>query len=521
VTRLFSFVATLTRDPKCRELFRWCLPALVCGLILRVVLTAQMPHGFFHDDTPDFLTTAEKMILKREWELHEKKTFLVPVLFAASFALQVPAIITIPIGQHLLGLALILVVGALCRLWLDRWKVFVIPLTLLTAANPFMLWYERTLMAETTFVFCTVLVALMGTLYVRKPTLRRFAWFAISLVLEAGSRPEGKLLFGFGFFLVLLVHGRELRTMWLRPAMMSVLALVVHSMTKTSQAGLLLFTSVARLAPADLKAAPGIDPYFSPIRTSLEERWAKGPYFPKVRDRRAIASAVKSYLEDKKLPRSGDVDPLCLKLATETCLRRWYLLPGLALAKFRSTANEAPAGQFDEYWVLQKQEDALLDQFNSRKPGDTRVPVVISLSHRLFGASYTGADDLKAYLKAHFHPIGWHSAWSKAWSDVVNACRFPDLKYNHWETGQPQVYSGIPFYFLFAGLGLLALWFRPGSMWVFHFAWGWALLGFFFVIMLTANVKPRFRFVFEPFWFIYLAVLADLAWAGVRKWIRR
>jgi hypothetical protein len=38
--------------------------------------------------------------------------------------------------------------------------------------------------------------------------------------------------------------------------------------------------------------------------------------------------------------------------------------------------------------------------------------------------------------------------------------------------------------------------------------------------MLTANVRPRFRIAFEPFWFLYLALLAEqigaLAAAGWR-----
>jgi hypothetical protein len=39
--------------------------------------------------------------------------------------------------------------------------------------------------------------------------------------------------------------------------------------------------------------------------------------------------------------------------------------------------------------------------------------------------------------------------------------------------------------------------------------------------MLTANVRPRFRIVFEPFWFLYLALLADVAWHGVKTLVRR
>ena len=51
---------------------------------------------------------------------------------------------------------------------------------------------------------------------------------------------------------------------------------------------------------------------------------------------------------------------------------------------------------------------------------------------------------------------------------------------------------------------------RRGQLQPFHIAWGLSLLGLFFVIILTANLKPRFRIVFEPFWFLYIGLLFDL-----------
>jgi hypothetical protein len=82
------------------------------------------------------------------------------------------------------------------------------------------------------------------------------------------------------------------------------------------------------------------------------------------------------------------------------------------------------------------------------------------------------------------------------------------------------VFPGLPFYFLVAGVGLVVAMFRRGAIQPFHIAWGLALLAFFYTIMLTANVKPRFRFVFEPFWYIYVALLLDsvfVAFAALRS----
>jgi uncharacterized membrane protein YjjP (DUF1212 family) len=77
--------------------------------------------------------------------------------------------------------------------------------------------------------------------------------------------------------------------------------------------------------------------------------------------------------------------------------------------------------------------------------------------------------------------------------------------------------EGLPFYFLLAAAGLVAVVLRRGTLQPFHIAWGLGLIGFFFVVVLTANVRPRFRFVFEPFWFVYLALLLETLWLLLAK----
>ena len=264
---------------------------------MRIALCLSLPYAYFHDDAPDFVSTADKLMNEHKFELHEKKTFLVPILFAAPFALPIPTLISIPIFQHILGLGLIVLIGTLCRFWFKHWKIFIIPLTLLAAINPFYLWYEHTLMAETTFVFCIVLVAVAATLYARNPTFARLVFFCVTLVLAAGARPEGKLLFGFALFLLALVHWGSLRTVWKRPAAVALLAVTIHFVTRTDQAGLLLYTSVARLTPINPSSAPGFEPYIAPIRADLQRRWELYPQFPKVRDRKAIYDAIEEYLK--------------------------------------------------------------------------------------------------------------------------------------------------------------------------------------------------------------------------------
>ena len=516
VSRLAASVQAFLRDSRLWEVAGWCLPALLLAIGMRVALTVAMPYAYFHDDAPDFLTTRDRLIHEHKWELHEKKTFLVPMLFTAPFALPAPVLVSIPIGQHLAGLGMILILGALCRWWLRAWKIFIVPLTLLAALNPFFLWYEHTLMAETTFVLCTLLVAFAGTLYAANPTRGRFILLCVTLVLEAGARPEGKLLFGFGLFLLLLVHWRSLGLDWRRMAIMAVVGLVTHLVTKTSQAGLLLYTSVARLTPAALKSAPGFDAYIAPIRADLQRRWLERPQFPRVRDRKAIAEAVERYLKDDaargQLKRQSDVNKFCMKLARETCVRNLSALPSLALTKFRLVATESPAGRLDNEMLFDKQREAFVDSLDR----------TLRLSLGLTGVKLQNAGEVHGWIDKHYGEVRWFNSLTDRWLAAVNALRLPDTSYSHPVLPAiPIVYYGIPLYFIVAGLGLIAAMFRRGELHLFHVAWGLTMLGFFFVIMLTANVRPRFRFVFEPFWFVYIALLLDCAWSGMRAVIRR
>ncbi len=508
VSRLLNSIRSWFGDRRVRELLLWCLPALLAGLVLRVVLTVHLPYAYFHNDGPDFFTTVDKLFHEHEFALHSKKTFLVPVLFTIPFFLGLPVLIILPIFQHLLGLALVVLVGVLCRLWFTHWKVFIVPLTVITAINPAMIFYEHTTMAETIFVFCTALLALAGTLYAMEQTRGHFIFLCVALVLEAGARPEGKLLFGFGLFLLFLIHFRELRKWWPRIAIMAVLAFLTHLGTKTAQGGLLLYTSVVRFTPKDLKIAPGFEPYVAPLREDLQKRWDEYPQFPGVPDRKALAAAVKEYMlaNGMKAGTHSKVNEYCSKLAAETCLRNLPELPILVYHKFRYTATQPSGSFFDESELFKRQRAAFTesDGLGAR------------LSRGLTGKRMETEAELNAFIDQNYGNVSWFNDWTTKWSDAVNHFRLKDRIYKYWIR-----YPGIPYYFLLATLGLIAITLRPGRQQPFHIAWSLALLGFFFVIMLAANVRPRFRFVFEPFWFIYALLLLDLVWSGIASLFSR
>jgi hypothetical protein len=506
LSKLLSHLRATLARPEVREFLVWMLPALLVGLTLRVVLMAQLPHAYYHDDTPDFLTTPDKLLHEHRFELHSKKTFLVPILFTVPFLTHLPALVAIPVFQHVLGLGQIFMLGLLCRLWFRHWKIFIVPLTVLAAINPFFLWYEHTLMAETTFLFTTVLLAVAGTLYALEQSRSRFYFLLVALFLEAGARPEGKLLFGFGIVLVALIHLRGWRSAWPRVAIAVALAVITNFLTQTSQAGLLLYTSVARLTPTSLRCAPGFDPYIADLRADLQRRWEQKPSFPKVRDRRVVGDAVERYLKEN--PATGktrahrSVNEFCKKLAMETCLKNFSYLPIHIYHKFRAVACEAPGGRLDDEWL-----------FNQQRAAYSGSPRTLGLARGLTGQSIDTEEQLHAFFDSHYGAVPWFNTLQDRWLAMVNALRFPDLRVPNPDYPMVAIFHrGVPYYFLAGALGVIAVALRRGSLQIFHLVWSLTLLGFFYTIMLTANVRPRFRIVFEPFWFIYIGLLAESIW---------
>ncbi len=96
-----------------------------------------MPWGYYHPDTHDFMTSIYYLKAHHHWAVHGKTTFLTPLLYALAFFVpKVPALILIPLAQHLRGLLVVLMVGGLCRLWCVFWRWLIVPITVLAAIQP-------------------------------------------------------------------------------------------------------------------------------------------------------------------------------------------------------------------------------------------------------------------------------------------------------------------------------------------------------------------------------------------------
>jgi hypothetical protein len=496
-----------------RDALTIALPALAVGLLLRIVFMWKLPLGLVYQDSFDFLQTAEAWIWKGEYALQAKKTFLVPTLYLVPFLLKLPALVFIPVAQHALGLVSIYLSSVLCRCWFSHWRVIGTVATLLVAINPHIVWFEHVLMAESIYVATSLFLAVAASLYAMRPSWLRFGLFLAAAALQAGTRPEGRLFLGLGLLMLPMIHWKNLGSLGLRGAIYAGFALAMLAVTKTSQSGLLLLTAMLPMTPAEIRSAPGLAPLLAPIREDLAAASSVRPYFPNAGFRKRIERAARQSLSERTGTPPDEIDReaamrLCSKAGKEILLRNGWLLPGYAVAKFRFSQASGPSYAPDERYLHEKPLDAF---------GDSRKTL-----GRLKGGLIPGIpndmEKIRAEILAVQRPekMKWFDAWQDAWCAGVMAVRLPDAIYA--DGGRDR---GIPWLHLAALAGVLGL-MVGGRLPAVHLPWGLLIVGMFFLIVTVASPRPRFSFVFEPFYTLYAAAALDLAVSAVAGlWRRR
>lgn len=507
--RFSQWCRACVREPAFRELVKYCLPALVVGFVLRALLTVQMPYGYMQFDTADFLTTTHRFILNGDSVMHGKKTFLVPILYTLIYVplafLKVPVLIVIPLLQHALGLVMVLMVGALVRLWFSWWKWLIIPVTLITAANPVLLWFEHALMAEVYYIFCAVWLALAGTLWALRRDTRAFGWMLAALFFTAGARPEGKLFFAFGWILLVLVCWGQWREMLRRGAWLLGLTILTFPITRTTQAGQLLYATVLPLAPDESRANPELAERIRPLRDQVRAQWGDLPV-KLTPIEKSISRIASEYLREKGIP-NARMAAMCQKLAVEACLHAPRKLPPMAAKKFLLSTKSPTSVGFTDHSLYDK-----------GVTGFTRKSWMLEMTRGLTGTQFADAAAASAFVHAHYHPMGWFTFLDDTWNSSTLGFRLHKHRYGRLTV------PGIPMFFLLSVIGAALAIVRPGRMRRVHIAWVLTLAGLWLVVMLTGVLNPRYRFVFEPFCVIYvflvLDVLGDAAAALARAFKR-
>ena len=504
-------------DGRARELLPWCLPALVLGAIARGYILYHYPYGIVHPDSEDFLITASDLLRHHRFVLHAKKAFLVPILFALPVLFRIPCLVVVPWAQHICGLIFTVMIGALVRMWMRLWKVWIVPMTIMATLNPTMLWYEHTLIAEFAYLWCATALALAGTVCALRPGKWTFAALLGALILTAGSRPEGKL---YGMFCLLLVSQIDWGG-WKARAMYCGVALAVSAMgwfsCRDSEGGLLLYATVLPLAPDAPRSAPEFGPMIKPLRDKCIAS-GEGYLTDLVGEIVEITPIAVRYLESAHKNRNSYAE-FCQRLAIEAALRQPLRLPKLALDKFLLGFNYAPCGDFGTHWLRDMQMRSCtykdwMPPLAARLAGPRlALPADVAAAMKMRNPAKmnaVAAGHLKLaigeFIREEYVPLGRTNLFSilqRMWSWMTLMARIGKKSYAG--VGVPD----IPLFFIGGMAGMLASARRPGPLRKLHVAWVVTLGCVGMLVMLTGVVNARYRFVFEPFFLLYNFALLD------------
>lgn len=479
----------------------WSIPALLVALVLRVILTWQAPYGVLLPESGDLLGSVHQWSHVDALDLPARRAFVVRLLYAVPLLLHLPVLIIVPIFQHLLGLSVVLISGALCRIWFRHWQWFILPVTFFFAINPDFLTYERTLTVHSVNLWATMLLALAGSFYCTSPSMPKFGFLCAALILESGSHPGGNLFFLFGLLLMVTAHWNNVVQIAIRCAVLALMAILLHLGLKPSQSGLSLMAGLVHLTPDDLVAEPGLANYVAPIRDELRERETIHPAFAETKERAELEEAVREYIaqrkeEDPSAVSDEEIEAVAWHGALETGVRNVHRIPWLALRKFAYSSSQSPSTDWNDAYLIGKQ---LLTYHSGAE-------TILPLARRLTGKAASDEDDLEAFVLQAFSParLHWLAQWQVAWRDALYGLRLPDRKYS-----EGVVVGGYPAFLIIAGLGLLAALFIPSVIRPFHRAWAVTILVAALVTVIGSAPHARATYALQPFFWLYFLLALD------------
>lgn len=495
---------------KNRELHQalwFCVPALILGALLRSLLLSQMSYAFFHDDTRHLIGTGVKWLEEGEFILSGRRTFLVPFLYAIPIKLGIPLLPTIALGQHALGLLMIVEVGLICFLWFRYWRIWIVPLTLLIGLHPSLLWYEHLALQEFCYVFGAVTIALISTWFYRNPSPLSFCSLFLVILLTAGARPEGNLFCFLGLGMAVAAFGKNWKQVAMYLGVGLIFTGIIFKLTPTNQGGKLLLATLMPLLPDHTRFYPKIT---QELKNTREKARAIKPWF--IHDITPIRKETEMVVNDNlkrnfSKEKRPEVDEVCKRLGLEIGLSRWYELPKIAFYKFlvshrdtklRSKRSALIAGSFGKDWVYEGQTAIMFKASGEASDSWKYLPLLLK-------KSYPTAEALHLNLKQLYRVStpDYLTRYQEIFSNLFLGFRLPSLSY------QGDSLPGLPFIYVIGVVGFIGLGCRKERQARFYWVWLAMLIFLVFAIFLVGNIRARFRLVFEPFLFLGLFAFWD------------
>jgi len=242
------------RHPLLRDALIWVIPALVFGAALRLMLMSYSPYAYWGSDSRSYFGFANGVLSDFYFSLNEKRRYLYPIFLLPVAALPGGVLRWLPWIQALLGLLALLPLAYTVRRVFGQWKWFIIPITLIYAGMPIMIWYEHELLADSIFFDCAVWMLGGWVAWVSQANSARaralFWWFFVPFAIFVLTKPSAKFYWpGLLIALVLVAAWRTLR--WKEWAAIAALFLVGLTVGDPDQGAWLVYTSSFPLTRLD------------------------------------------------------------------------------------------------------------------------------------------------------------------------------------------------------------------------------------------------------------------------------
>jgi hypothetical protein len=240
------------------------------------------------------------------------------------------------------------------------------------------------------------------------------------------------------------------------------------------------------------------------VRLSKEINRAVADYVAKTEDGRA-----------KQLSAEGRITrQLCLETLmaepVKTLMEPW--------TKFRLALDAWSSYCWDRPSLWESQQAAFTQKdwmTNILGPGLTGQPITIA--------------QIPDWLHQHYRAarVAWFTRYQKNWSKYLVHFRTPDrpMTDRRWVhdfygglTNWHYTMPGVPFFYILGFLGMVAAVLRASRPRLLHFAWVVTVLGGLYLSSMVGVTNGRFRFVYEPFFLLYLFFIFDCAADLWKSW---
>ncbi len=258
------------RHPLVRDALLWAIPAILLGAALRILLLSYMPYAYWGSDSRSYFSFAHRLLSEGDVSLDEKRRFIYPIFMLPIAALPGETLRWLAWIQHGIGLITLVPLAYIVRKSLFQWRFWIIPVTVVYAGLPMVLWYEHELLGENIF-FAALLWTFAGWVaWVGTPQLERsrrlFWWFFVPFALFILTKPSGRFVWP-GILLGLVLAGSWRKLDWPRFAAIGLLMLATLAVGSKKQGAWLLYVATFPLTQLD---SPKHADFKAEIRNDVE-----------------------------------------------------------------------------------------------------------------------------------------------------------------------------------------------------------------------------------------------------------